>query len=346
MTAALRLAAVLSCATAGLTACAPKPGPPSPDPLAVTTTDQVSGTTQLLVGLSVVSERVVWASGTGGTYLRTTDGGDTWLVGRVPGADTLQFRDVYAADSNTAWLLSVGTGPASRIYATTDGGRTWALQLTNPDATGFYDCLDFWDARRGLVKGDGVAGESVALTTTDRGAHWARIPASRLPAAPPGEGSFAASGTCVIIRPRGEAWVAVGTPASRLLHTQDYGATWVVDTVPIAGITSVSFRDDRNGIVVGFDSTAAAAATRDGGRTWTRGGPPPFKGGVYGGAYVPGARRATVVAVGPGGSAYSRDDGASWTTIDGNAYWSVAFASSRAGWAVGPRGRITKLGGF
>jgi photosystem II stability/assembly factor-like uncharacterized protein len=133
---------------------------------------------------------------------------------------------------------------------------------------------------------------------------------------------------------------------ARLLHTADYGRTWSVDTIPLSGIASVSFRDLVNGIVLGSDSTAATASTHDGGRTWERGGPPPFPGGVYGGVYVPGARRPTVVAVGPGGSAYSRDDGATWIAIDGNAYWSVAFASPRAGWAVGPRGRITRLGGF
>jgi len=324
----------------------PKPQPPIPNPLPVSATEQASGTTQLLIGISAVNERVVWASGTGGTYLRTTDGGATWEPGRVPGADSLQFRDVYALSADTAWLLSIGNGAASRIYVTGDGGRTWTLQLTNPDSAGFYDCLDFWDARRGLVKGDGVDGQTVALATADGGGHWTRVPPARLPGAPPGEGSFAASGTCVIARPGGEGWIAVGTPTSRLLHTRDYGGSWTADSVPIAGITSVSFRDGANGIVVGFDSTAGAAATHDGGRTWVRGGPPPFKAGVYGGVYVPGARRPTVVAVGPGGAAYSLDDGATWIGIGTNAYWSAAFASPRAGWMVGPHGRITKLGGF
>jgi len=53
-----------------------------------------------------------------------------------------------------------------------------------------------------------------------------------------------------------------------------------------------------------------------------------------------------VVAVGLAGAVYSRDDGDSWTTIDALNYWSVGFASPRAGWAVGARGRITKLSGF
>ena len=58
------------------------------------------------------------------------------------------------------------------------------------------------------------------------------------------------------------------------------------------------------------------------------------------------AKKPTVVAVGPGGSAWSADDGATWVTIDTLNYWSVGFASPRAGWAVGTRGKITRLGGF
>ena len=59
----------------------------------------------------------------------------------------------------------------------------------------------------------------------------------------------------------------------------------------------------------------------------------------------PDAVRAAGTA-GPGGLAWSRDDGANWTLINNNNYWSVGFASPRAGWAIGTRGRITKLSGF
>ena len=60
-----------------------------------TLTPQTSGTTQLLIAVSPVNSRVVWASGTGGTYVVTTDGGNTWKAGVVPGAESLQFRAVH-----------------------------------------------------------------------------------------------------------------------------------------------------------------------------------------------------------------------------------------------------------
>src|ERR1700738_3148043 len=56
-------------------------------------TPQNSGTTQLLIAVSPVDSRVVWAAGTGGTFVVTTDGGKNWKAGVVPGAETLQFRD-------------------------------------------------------------------------------------------------------------------------------------------------------------------------------------------------------------------------------------------------------------
>src|SRR5262245_47506002 len=77
-------------------------------------------------GPCVVSAKVVWASGTKGTFARTTDAGKTWAVGTVPGADKLDFRDVEAFGEKTAYLLSAGPGDASRIYKTVDGGKSWA----------------------------------------------------------------------------------------------------------------------------------------------------------------------------------------------------------------------------
>src|SRR6516165_604722 len=79
-------------------------------------------------GLSVVSPTVAWASGTKGTYARTTDRGATWSVGKVPGAERLDLRDVKAFGDRTAYVLSAGPGESSRIYKTADGGKSWSLQ--------------------------------------------------------------------------------------------------------------------------------------------------------------------------------------------------------------------------
>jgi photosystem II stability/assembly factor-like uncharacterized protein len=95
-------------------------------------------------GLCAVDQDTAWASGSKGTYIRTMDGGTTWQVGKVPGAEELDFRDVEALDSRIDWLLSIGHGPASRIYNTVDGGSRWTLQFQNNHPEAFFDAVAFW----------------------------------------------------------------------------------------------------------------------------------------------------------------------------------------------------------
>ena len=318
---------------------------------------QASGTTALLQAVSAVDDEVAWVSGHQGTWARTRDGGATWETGRVAGADTLQFRDVHAASHDVAWLMSAGTGEQSRIYHTADGGRSWARQHVNPDSAGFYDCMAFWDARRGFVYGDAVDGRLVVVLTEDGGRTWTRVPADRLPAAQPGEGGFASSGTCAVARTdggRAHGWIATGNAARpRVLHTADGGRSWSATELPLPGgegigATSVSFRDAGVGVAVGGDigrrdaAGLRVAVTRDTGRTWSPGGDPAIAGAVYGVAQAPLPSGPALVAVGPGGASWSSDDGRSWTRADSTAYWGVGFAG-RVGWIVGPRGRIVKV---
>ena len=113
----------------------------------------------------------------------------------------------------------------------------------------------------------------------------------------------------------------------------------------------MAFRDAQHGMVLGGGNNAVAgdvliATTDNGGSRWVPRTSPPLARGVWGGVYVPGAKVPTVVAVGPSGAMVTRDEGATWSAIDSNNYWSVGFASVNAGWAVGMGGRITKLSGF
>src|SRR5690606_18329912 len=118
-------------------------------------------------GLSVVNERVVWASGTGGTVVRTTDGGKTWDVIKVPGAEKLDFRDIEAFDAKTAYILSIGNGEDSRIYKTADGGKTWSLQFKNDNPKAFFDAIACWNERNCLAMSDPVDGKYLLIRTTD-----------------------------------------------------------------------------------------------------------------------------------------------------------------------------------
>src|SRR5213079_1995158 len=117
-----------------------------------TLTPQNSGTTSGLISVWPVNPQVVWASGRAGTFTVTTDGGQTWNAGVVPGAEELQFRDVQAFSASVAYLMSIGTNPTDfRVYKTLDGGATWTIQFENQIPTGFYDGFAFWTPHRGIL---------------------------------------------------------------------------------------------------------------------------------------------------------------------------------------------------
>ena len=316
---------------------------------------QESGTDVLLQAVSAVDEKVVWVSGHEGTWARTLDGGRTWTAHVMPGADTLQFRDVHALDTERAWLLSAGPGELSRIYRTLDGGETWELQFLNPEPDGFYDCLEFRDARYGIAYGDAVDGELRILRTRDGGETWEYTRSSAVPRALRGEGGFAASGTCIALGPDGRAWIGTGAAdTARVLTTLDEGRTWTAIAAPLpageaAGIFTIAFRDSLHGVILGGDlsrpdeHTDNVAATSDGGLTWEVSGRPVLTGAIYGAAYVPGGPTPTIVAVGPHGADWSSDEGLTWSSADTVSYWGLGIVSPDAGWLVGPEGRIVRI---
>lgn len=330
------------------------PAPSASQASVMVADDRASGTDVLLQAVSPVGDGVVWVSGHGGTWGRSVDGGERWTVGVVPGADTLQFRDVEGFDARRAVLLAAGTGPLSRLFRTDDGGATWVETFVMDEPQGFLDCMAFVDDARGWAYGDAVDGVPYLLATTDGGRSWARVPAASLPPALESEGGFAASGACVA--PDGPDGVVVATgngPRPRLLRTAGGGAWQALDLPltagPAAGATAVGIGADGFAWAVGgaigdpLEGPRVAVST-DGGASWAPGpGEPSLDGPLYGGARVPGAPGPVLVAVGPGGVAWSADGGATWTTLREESHWAVAFGDEGTGWAVGPRGRITRL---
>lgn len=311
---------------------------------------QVSGTHADFRGLSVVDRHIAWASGTRGTYIRTVDGGKTWQAGVVPGAEKLDFRDVDAFGADLAYLMSAGPGENSRIYKTVDGGENWILQFTNPEPKGFFDAIAFWDANNGLAFSDPVRGKYYLIATGDGGNTWKPLPGEGMPNALEGEGAFAASGTSLLARGDSEAWLCTGGAAkARIFHTINRGKNWKVLDTPLvagtesAGIFSMGWRDGERGLLVGGDYKkpgeirATAALTRDGGTTWQLAkGPLPYSSGV---AWA----KDRWIAVGPGGSHVSLDDGITWKRLDTTPFNAVQFARDGVGWAVGPKGTVARL---
>ncbi len=338
-------------------------------------TPQKSGTTQLLIAVSPVDSQVVWAAGAGGTYVVTTDGGEHWKSAAVPGAASLQFRDVYAVSDKIAYLMSIGNNTTDfKIYKTVDGGANWKIEFTNHTANAFYDCFAFWTPDRGITHSDSVNGVFPDIRTMN-GLTWQSI-ADNMPPALTGEASFAASGTCITAQGERNAWITTGgSTIARILATRDGGDTWNAYDTPLmsnasAGGVSVAFRDPWNGIVGGGDlsnnNSADAATSNDGGRTWTLTKKPPVQGAIFCLAYARGLHpddgpnavdfdrdfgRTVVITAETqpnftsGSAAWTPDEGHTWFQLPNvSGYWAVGFANPQAGWFVGNNGQILKIG--
>ena len=327
-----------------------------------TLTPQNSGTANGLIAVSPVNPQVVWAAGRAGTFTKTTDGGATWQASVVPGAESVQFRDVQAFSDKVAYLLSIGNGTDSRIYKTTDGGATWTLEFQNQNPDAFYDCFAFFSPQRGVVVSDSVNGVFPDLRTTD-GTTWVDISAS-LPPAQPGEAQFASSGTCISAQGGQNAWIVTGgAPIARAIATHDGGNTWNAYDTPLvssgsAGAFTVAFRNPHDGIVGGGDldpgdpNNARTAISHDGGQTWSLTNAPPVTGAIFGLSYASKGSgfgdgpngRTVVITANDGGAAWTPDEGTTWNSLSGvSGYWAVAFATPNAGWLVGTNGRILKI---
>lgn len=315
---------------------------------------QDSGTINELRGLSVVSPSVVWVSGTHGTILRTTDGGVHWRADTLPGASGLDLRSIAATSATVAHAMSIAD--SGRIFRTTDGGRTWSVQFTSLRKGSFFDAIKFWDVKHGIAVSDPVDGRFLVITTSDGGDTWEETPVAGMPEALAGEGAFAASGSCLVVQGTRDAWFVTGGGAvARVFHSADRGRTWTASDTPIragvasAGIFSADFRDKTHGIVVGGDyqhpglGGRNVALTSDGGQHWSlvdsAASPQAYESSV---SFVPGTKGRTIVAVGLRGTDLSRDGGLTWVRGDTTGYNSVVFASRSAGYAVGPRGRVSK----
>jgi photosystem II stability/assembly factor-like uncharacterized protein len=310
-----------------------------------------SGVNASFRGLSVVNNSVVWVSGTGGTVLRTVDGGANWENVSVPNMDKTDFRDVEGFDKNTAIVMGIAS-PA-RFYKTTDRGQNWKLVYFDDREKVFFDGMSFWNKRNGIAFSDPVNGRHLLIRTTDGGDTWEEIPADGIPEKLDPEFGFAASGTGMPVKGRNTVWLGMGGIKSRVFKSENGGLNWSVAETPVVhggqstGIYSVAFKNKKVGIAVGGDYMNQAiqntmAHTQDGGITWHL----PEKQTHQYRECVAHYRGNTFFAVGPSGFDRTTDNGKNWAPH----YWEVkdltalAFAKgSRGGFAVGKGGQIYKI---
>jgi len=331
---------------------------------------QSSGTKASLRGIHAVGGGVAWASGTNGTVLRTEDGGCMWQSCAMPrGAEKLDFRGIWAWDTQTAIVMSSGPGDQSRLYKTTDGCSSWKLLFTNPDKDGFWDAVVFSDRKNGFLLGDPVNGRFVLLRTGDGGLTWNAIQTANPDAVGQKRGAFAASNSAMaltgpVMGPVWAPWFGTSGPGGALVYRGGIDCTmgmahsnpeeclkhWTFDLSkpPVsgdgtsAGVFSLASRDSQHWVVAGGDypkpneSGGTVAWTADGGSHWRAAERPPHG---YRSAVAWDAGAKAWIAVGTNGSDMSDDDGKTWSSLDDGNWNALSLP-----WVVGPEGRIARLG--
>jgi photosystem II stability/assembly factor-like uncharacterized protein len=311
-----------------------------------------SGTDTSLRGLSSSNNgKILYATGSNSTILRSPDSGKTWTALHIDSTEKQDFRGVQSFGSDIAYVFSVGNDNKSHIYKTTDAGKSWSTQYSDPRPAFFLDALTCRTEKICFAISDPIDGKFPILHTED-GEHWTELPKDTEPAALPTEGLFAASNSSLILcgPNKSDILFATGGPAARVFHSADNARTWTVATTLIlhgtasAGIFSIAC-NDRTVVAVGGDYVnpsipqTSVAYSNDLGVTWTR----PAQSTEAFRSAVTFVADKTWIAVGTTGADISTDNAADWSPLNHENTNAILAISNNRAITAGPKGTITQL---
>lgn len=309
-----------------------------------------SSTKTSIRGLSVVSDKIIWASGSNGTVGKSVDGGKIWQWIVVKNFEKNDFRDIEAFDAKTAIIMAIAE-PAY-ILKTTDGGKTWKTVFADSSKGMFLDAMDFWNINSGIVLGDPINGKFFIARTFNGGDNWQKIPFDKSPAADSGEGCFASSGTNVRKLDREEACFVSGGLRSRLFIRNKKIDLPILQGKETTGANSVAISDDKklkggqHIIVVGGNfrndtsSEKNCALTNDQGNIWIIPATPPH--GYR--SCVEFITKNQLITCGTSGVDISNDGGLNWELISRESFHVCRKAKKgNTVFLAGSNGRIAKL---
>lgn len=210
-----------------------------------------SSRTESFRGLSVVSNKVVWVSGSAGTVGRSIDAGETWEWLKVKGFETIDFRDIEAFDDKTAVIM--GVGAPAYILRTTDGGKNWQTVYENKDSLMFLDAMEFWNINSGIVLGDPIDGRIFIARTFDGGKTWQPLPFQYRPLAAKGEACFASSGSNIVKLTKKEAIFVTGGLESNVFIRDKKIKLPIIQGTESTGANAIAVKNKKTFMVVGGD---------------------------------------------------------------------------------------------
>ena len=302
------------------------------------------GTKTGMRGLSVVDDKTIWVSGSGGQVGRSLDGGENWTWMTVKGFEKMDFRDIEAFDKTTAVIM--GIDAPAYILRTVDGGNHWQLVFKDTTKGMFLDAMEFWNEQSGIVIGDPLKGRFFVARTFDGGHSWQGIPEQNKPIADSGEACFAASGTNIRKLTNAQAIFITGGLVSNV-HIKDKKIKLpLVQGTETTGANSIAVKNKKTWMVVGGDfntrdsSFKNAAITFNAGKSWSTPSIPPT--GYR--SCVEHIKKKQWITCGLNGVDISNDDGKTFTNISKEGFHVVRKAKKgSAVFFAGQGGRIGKL---
>jgi len=303
-----------------------------------------SGTKTNMRGLSVVSDKVVWASGSNGTVALSVDGGANWKWMTVKGYEKTDFRDIEAFDKKSAIIMGIDS-PAY-ILRTVDGGENWTKVYQNNSKGMFLDAMEFWNEQSGIVIGDPIGGRFFISRTFDGGVSWQDLPFQKRPVADSGEACFASSGTNIRKLNRSEAIFISGGLISNVFIRDKKIKLPLLQGKESTGANSIAVKDNKTFMMVGGDfntkdsSSNNCTYTMDGGKTWLN----PLKNPTGYRSCVEFLGKKKWITCGLNGVDISVDEGKNFANISSTGFHVVRRAKKgKAVFFAGGGGRIGKL---
>lgn len=278
----------------------------------------------------IVDANVAWATGYDGItpnnniqrFTTTANAGATWTAGSINvGNINLGISNISGVSATTAYVAVHPRLASNRggVWITTNSGATWTKQTTatfdNPNS--FTNIVHYFNTNDGVTIGDPINGSWEIYTTTNSGTSYTLVPAANIPTPLTGEvgyiAQYAFSGDSI--------WFS--TSSGRIYHSADKGLNWNAYQTPLNDLGGVnqfgdySFTNATQGILQ--DNNGNLWRTLDSGATWSLinivGTTTPYGDAI---AYLPNTNQliSTGSQINFSGSAYSLDDGITWTNID------------------------------
>lgn len=254
--------------------------------------------------------------GGGGEILKTTNGGDNWIIVATSGH---QCSDIFFTSPDTGYYVREGN---SQVYKTVNGGYNWNGYGININRTMYS--IHFPSKNTGYAGGE----QGFFCKTTDAGLNWDTLSLY-----------YTGSVNCTQFLSNDVGYASMGSTPNRLLMTINGGANWGQIYFGSVGIQSFQFLNGNTGYAAG---SPQMIKTVNGGGTWTNVNLP----GSPNVADLFMTSSTTGYAVGQNHYLIATKNGSTWEIqnpliTDGH-LTSVHFVNDLTGWIVG----VSYLGGI